>query len=432
LRKGWHEMGFDSSKWRILNAPEKWESQGITQFNQYWKGQQVEPYDGFAWYRRGVVIPDDWKGKRIYLNAGRIDDADVTYINGALIGRTGTATQIAPQVYRVYEIPSEVVRFGKPNVIAIRVLDMHGDGGIMSGPISLTLSAPEAEGREPANTPLPTTYNYNDRVNVGGNVIIEQDEGVNGATAVLGNVDISGHVQRDATAVGGNVIIRKTGRVDGSVTAVGGNVVREPGSQVGGAVTSIGGFGGWLATPFMHGRWFDGLISVWGFVMSLLFGLAAVFLAAIIPDRIEMIASTAFSRPGWSALYGVIATFLIVPIGLFLLLTVFGIPLLPLWALIVMAAFFVGGTGAKAAVGLKIGEAVGRPIASVVLATFFGGLVIAAVKLVPVAGALLLLILNLLGFGAVWITMFGTHPDWFANRTRKSSPGGTEPPPAAP
>ena len=107
------------------------------------------------------------------------------------------------------------------------------------------------------------------------------------------------------------------------------------------------------------------------------------------------------------------------PACLLLLVTIIGIPLIPLLILLIIAAVMVAGAGVDAAVGHKLGDAFGRPISSIALAVLVGGFAIAVVQMAPIGGALLAFLLGLLAFGAVWMTGFGTHPDWFANRVRK-------------
>lgn len=88
-------------------------------------GTWQQPAEGCAWYRRFVRIPAGWKGGDIRLQAGVIDDADDTFVNGIKVGSTdGWA------LTRVYEVDPGLVRFGAWNLIAIRVRNRGGAGGI--------------------------------------------------------------------------------------------------------------------------------------------------------------------------------------------------------------------------------------------------------------------------------------------------------------
>ncbi|MGC8843117.1 MAG: alpha-amylase family glycosyl hydrolase, partial [bacterium] len=61
-------------------------------------------------------------------------DFDWVYFNGQLIGHTGEETPNWWEKHRVYVIPRELVKWGKENLLAIRIYDRGGEGGIR-GPI---------------------------------------------------------------------------------------------------------------------------------------------------------------------------------------------------------------------------------------------------------------------------------------------------------
>jgi alpha-L-fucosidase 2 len=110
--------------------------------------QPAGRYDGFAWYRCFVDIPKAWQGESLRLELGRIDDADEAFFNGTQVGATGQM----PPAYRglsgknrVYNIPANLVRPGQPNLIAVRVYDAGGTGGIVGGRIGLTCSRGECD-----------------------------------------------------------------------------------------------------------------------------------------------------------------------------------------------------------------------------------------------------------------------------------------------
>jgi DUF1680 family protein len=99
----------------------------------------------FIWYRIKVFVPSGLKkniepGKGLWLSLGKIDDADLTYFNGKLVGKTG---EMPPSYVgramdkRVYNIPSELVRWDKDNLIAIRVFSPDPWVGMYEGPYKL-------------------------------------------------------------------------------------------------------------------------------------------------------------------------------------------------------------------------------------------------------------------------------------------------------
>lgn len=132
-RGKWQLPEFDDSAWRMLNVPDLWENQGVTNYNPRFPDSK-RPYDGFAWYRCQVQIPASMADRDdLHLVLGIVDDMDVTYLNGERIGQTGTETPNAYSVPRSYPIPRGVIKPGAMNTIAVRVFDNLGGGG-MTGP----------------------------------------------------------------------------------------------------------------------------------------------------------------------------------------------------------------------------------------------------------------------------------------------------------
>jgi hypothetical protein len=76
--------------------------------------------------------------KIFYLLAGKIDDADETYLNGVKVGSTGVFPPSAVSAWneqRVYRIQKNLLR--EDNVLAIRVFDMGMGGGISGGQLGI-------------------------------------------------------------------------------------------------------------------------------------------------------------------------------------------------------------------------------------------------------------------------------------------------------
>ena len=432
LAKGWHASNCDTSQWRKIEVPGIWEDQGITQTNPNWGDETHRQYTGYAWYRRSVVIPSDWRGEKIYLNLGRIDDMDWTYVNGKLIGQTskegtpppsvcrfysitllkiqGNPSPPPSSVYRSYTVPADIVKFGQPNVITVRVLDYVADGGIVEGPMSLTL-------KEPLEYPSNVSCQVGDRTSLGHNVIIEANETVRDPVAICGNVIVKGHVVGDAVAVMGDVKVREGGRIDGDATAVGGTVSREPGAFIGGEITSISMplWGLMTAIP-MYLLPISSMCLLLVFLKSVLFAILAAVIVALFPARIGTIADVVLERPGWSFIYGFVGLLLILPIALILIITCIGIPLVAVEAILVLAVEIAGYIGVALAIGRRVGEAVHRPISSGVLAAVIGSLILGVIHIVPAIGVIVGFFLSLMGAGAVLITGFGASPAWFHDR----------------
>ena len=100
-------------------------------------------YDGVVWYRLNEEIPEELRNEReLYCIVGAIDDFDEIYVNGIRIGSTGAETAKYWEAERIYPIPAGLLKPGK-NLIAVRITDDKGDGGIVKGPFRLSNRRPE-------------------------------------------------------------------------------------------------------------------------------------------------------------------------------------------------------------------------------------------------------------------------------------------------
>lgn len=134
----WSAADFDDSEWQAIQTGVIWEKAGLAD------------YDGFAWYRTRVVIPEAWRNQELTdfltLFLGKIDDVDVTYFNGEQVGATGGFPPEYRTAYtwdRNYRVPLSLVRWGKSNTIAVRIYDGRGNGGLYEGVPRVKLPAME-------------------------------------------------------------------------------------------------------------------------------------------------------------------------------------------------------------------------------------------------------------------------------------------------
>lgn len=107
-----------------------------------WERDVMPDYDGMAWYRLHFNVSDEqratWGDVPLALVMGAIDDADETFLNGQKIGASGQMSPVRQTAWdqvRAYEF-SPVLLQGE-NVIAIRVDDWGGGGGIWRGPVAI-------------------------------------------------------------------------------------------------------------------------------------------------------------------------------------------------------------------------------------------------------------------------------------------------------
>ena len=114
--------GFNDQGWKTLRTDTLWDYQGLS------------GYDGIGWYRTHAIIPSSLKNSNQVLQAirvslGRIDDEDITYFNGKKVGEISVW-----DADRTYLVPFDLVNWDKENIIAIRVKDNDGNGGMYGSP----------------------------------------------------------------------------------------------------------------------------------------------------------------------------------------------------------------------------------------------------------------------------------------------------------
>jgi hypothetical protein len=119
---------YNDAAWRQVSVPAYWE-------------ETFPNYDGFGWYRVTFSLAAELaKADTLALLLGKVDDIDETFFNGEKIGQTGSFNP--PESHwkddRIYFIPKRLFRTGA-NVLAVRVLDTGGGGGLYAGDLKLTL-----------------------------------------------------------------------------------------------------------------------------------------------------------------------------------------------------------------------------------------------------------------------------------------------------
>ena len=121
---GWMDPDHDVSDWKTMRQPSLWSPSGI---------DELKMFKGVVWFRREIDIPDSLAGKDMEISLGKIDDRETTFFNGVKIGEG-----INYDTSRIYTIPGKLVTASR-NVVAVRVWNGWGDGGIWGEPEELSL-----------------------------------------------------------------------------------------------------------------------------------------------------------------------------------------------------------------------------------------------------------------------------------------------------
>ena len=136
---GWQNPALDASDWKKIALPGLFQDAGIP---------ELSSINGVVWFRQTFDLPAGDTGKAAILHL-LADDNDTTWVNGTQVGATeGFNTP------RVYPVAAGLL---KPtgNVVAVRVLDTGGKGGIWGDPAGLSLEFPGGK-----NLPLAGSWQY--------------------------------------------------------------------------------------------------------------------------------------------------------------------------------------------------------------------------------------------------------------------------------
>jgi len=248
--------------------------------------------------------------------------------------------------------------------------------------------------------------NAKDKVRIGGDVVVEEGTEVKDAVAVGGSVTVNGTVRDSAVAVGGSVTLGPGAVVGKDVVSVGGAVKQAPGSRIHGDVVELNIPGVSSIIPFFledaSSGWF------WTFkIISLLgFMALAVLLVALLPKPFDLITGNVQQNLGKVILWAVLGLVVLVPLAIFLAISVVGIPLIALEVFLAGIAFLVGYIAIAQLIGDKIAALMKRPALSVIWLTVMGLLALWLIGWVPILGSLVKAAVIVLGFGGVLATLF--------------------------
>ena len=110
--------------WKPIDTTRCWEAQG------YQDDTTLRGYNGLAWYRTSFTVPASFKGRRIRLFIGGINNQGWCWVNGAIADQIPHHAGYMRWRYH-HEIDiTDQVRFDAPNELTIRVLNDDSFGGL--------------------------------------------------------------------------------------------------------------------------------------------------------------------------------------------------------------------------------------------------------------------------------------------------------------
>lgn len=258
-----------------------------------------------------------------------------------------------------------------------------------------------------------------DLVIAGGNATLETGSRVQGDILALGGtLRADGLVEGDILALGGQVYLGENASVKGSVNMIGGSLERMPGSLIEGdesfslPAPMLPGLPDNIAIPEMK----LGINPIWKLfwvlMRSFLWAALAVLVTLFLPVSTRKVSQVISGQPIIAGGLGCL-TVLVAPIILFIIgITIIGIPISLLAALILMTGWCFGIIAVGVEVGRRLASAFRRewalPVSAAVGAFLLTIVTNSVDAVVPCVGWILSFLVGLLGLGAVILTRFGT------------------------
>ncbi len=283
-----------------------------------------------------------------------------------------------------------------------------------------------------------------DIVKTGRHIVVEEYEEVDGdVVAVGGDVTVRGVVTGNVIAMGGDVFVKSTGIIEGDAVSIGGKVEREGGAIIRGQRVGVSFFPEKLLKPspsigihpstflrfppFFGG--FGGLALFARIVKIILFLFLGIVVISIVPRNVTRVKDRVRQDFLKSALVGLAAEILILPIFVLLVVTIIGIPVaLLVEPLLILAALILGYTGVSYFIGEKLREGTSlksdTPMLTLVIGILavesvlllakvvgiFGGFVFGFSWGLTFIGWMIWYVAVTVGFGASILTRLGTRP----------------------
>jgi hypothetical protein len=255
-----------------------------------------------------------------------------------------------------------------------------------------------------------------------GAVVIATGEAVKNAVAYGGpiTVESGARVRGDAVAFGGDVVLKDGAMVEGDAVAFGGRVLREGNATVMGEEVSFGGAGiasamaahavkASKAAELDTNDDTSGGLSLAAFLVQFVVLFVFGFLLTVFaPQRMKSLESAVRTQPVLSGAVGLLALVLTLPLTVFLLVTLVGIPVAALLWLTLAFVIPMGLAAIANTVGTSMPIGKVRRTQAIVLAVGLFALML--VSHIPVLGPLVMSMAVCVSLGAVLRTRLGTAP----------------------
>lgn len=245
----------------------------------------------------------------------------------------------------------------------------------------------------------------NEDINMGQGLIFKD------VVAINGNVNVKGDVGGDVVAVLGNVHLFPTAKVAGDVVSIGGKIVKDEGSKIKGEITEMAISKEGVKMIEMYAP-LIGTMGMGGFlVFKVLMFLGFIGLAMIIisfmTKQIGVISSKIEKQWLKTLLWGILGYILICPVAILLAITIVGMPLIMVEAVLVSIALTMGYIAASQLIGKKFTKAIRKPNQPMIVEVAWGLAILFLIDFIPFLGPLVKCLVLTMGFGSAIVTKLG-------------------------
>ena len=248
-------------------------------------------------------------------------------------------------------------------------------------------------------------------IKIGKDINIGNDQRVNNAVAIAGQITVNGLVENNVVTVGGSIVLTNAAVIRGNVICIGGVVVQGNGAQVYGDITEVNlsNISTAVASAFYGDMdawtWLVDIIYFCFFAMILML---ALLMAILFPRPLNAIADSIQGNKSKSFFWGFLATLMIAPFFMLLVFSFIGIPLIPLAFAALLLAFMFGFIGVSALLGnFVLTKIFNRQKKSLVGETLLGLILLWFIGWMPFyIGTIIKTVAITIGFGGVFLALF--------------------------
>ncbi|GER65901.1 hypothetical protein BpJC4_03720 [Weizmannia acidilactici] len=231
--------------------------------------------------------------------------------------------------------------------------------------------------------------------------VVPENEKVENVIVLGDDATVSGYVRTAVIVINGNLDIKKSADIHGSVFVLGGNIRQEPGAKVTEHVISVN-----MNNKTLDSMIFAGMIllALWFFRLaaSLVFIILTALFGVFTRKKIFSGMDPLYMRPGRLIITGFLMMLALTALSLLLTITVIGIPLVVLILLAIFVSFIAGMAFLSREVGSEFSVLKGR---SEWLVLLTGATILIALCSIPLIGEVIFLLLSWysLGLTVTWL-----------------------------